>query len=247
MYESFDRGRTWRFFENLPVTQFYKLALDNALPFYNVHGGAQDNGSQLGPSRTLKANGIANADWVITYGADGYASAIDPTDPDIIYVEWQEGNLLRYDKKSHEAVYISPRPEPGDPPLRFNWDSPILISPHSPSRLYYASQYVWRSDDRGDSWKRISPDLTRGVFRLEQPHHGPDLERGRPLGPRRDVHVRDGHRRRGIAPRRRAHLRRDGRRAHPGHRGRRRDVAPDREHPGRPRILFRQPDQGVEA
>jgi photosystem II stability/assembly factor-like uncharacterized protein len=168
IYESFDRGRTWRFFDNLPVTQFYKLALDNALPFYNIHGGAQDNGSQLGPSRTLKANGIANADWLITFGADGYASAVDPTDPDIVYVEWQEGNLLRFDKKSKEAVYISPRPEPGDPPLRFNWDSPVLISPHSPSRIYYASQHVWRSDDRGNSWKRISQDLTRGVFRLEQ-------------------------------------------------------------------------------
>ncbi len=172
LYESFDRGRTWRFFENLPVTQFYKLALDNALPFYNVHGGAQDNGSQVGPSRTLNANGIANSDWTITYGADGYACAVDPTDPAIIYLEWQEGNLLRYDRKSHEAVPISPGPEPGDPPLRFNWDSPILISPHSPTRLFYASQHVWRSDDRGDSWKRISPDLTRGIFRLEQPIMG---------------------------------------------------------------------------
>ncbi len=168
LYESFDRGRTWRFFENLPVTQFYKLALDNALPFYNVHGGTQDNGSQAGPSRTLHANGIANSDWTITYGADGYASAIDPNDPNIIYLEWQEGNLLRYDRKSHEAVPISPRPEPGEPPLRFNWDSPVLVSPHSPIRIYYASQYVWRSDNRGDSWKRISPDLTRGIFRLEQ-------------------------------------------------------------------------------
>ncbi len=78
-----DGGKTWRFFENLPVTQFYKLALDNALPFYNVHGGAQDNGSQLGPSRTLNGNGISNFDWAITYGADGYACAIDPTDPNI--------------------------------------------------------------------------------------------------------------------------------------------------------------------
>ncbi len=168
LYESFDRGRTWRFFENLPVTQFYKLAIDNALPFYSVHGGAQDNGSQAGPSRTLHANGIANSDWTITYGADGYACAVDPTDPDIVYLEWQEGNLLRYDRKSHEAVPVSPRPEPGEPPLRFNWDSPVLISPHSHARVYYASQYVWRSDDRGDSWKRISPDLTRGAFRLEQ-------------------------------------------------------------------------------
>lgn len=169
VYETRDRGKTWRFFDNLPVTQFYKLALDNALPFYNVHGGTQDNGSQLGPSRTLNAHGISNFDWVITYGADGYACAIDPENPNIIYVEWQSGNLLRYDKKSHETLYISPKPEPDDPPLRFNWDSPVLISPHSDARIYYASQFLWRSDDRGDSWTRISPDLTRNIFRLEQP------------------------------------------------------------------------------
>ncbi len=172
VYESHDGGKTWRFFENLPVTQFYKLALDNDLPFYNVHGGTQDNGSQLGPSRTLNANGISNFDWTITYGADGYASAIDPEDPNIIYLEWQIGNLLRYDRKSHETVYISPRPEPGEPPLRFNWDSPVLISPHSHTRIYYASQHLWKSEDRGNSWTRISPDLTRDIFRLEQPIMG---------------------------------------------------------------------------
>lgn len=172
VYETRDGARTWRFFDNLPVTQFYKIALDNARPFYNVHGGTQDNGSQLGPSRTLNSHGIGNADWTITYGADGYASAVDPTNPDIIYLEWQEGNLLRYDRKSHEAVYISPRPEPGEPPFRFNWDSPVIVSPHSPTRIYYAGQYVFRSDDRGDSWTRISPDLTRNIFRLERPIMG---------------------------------------------------------------------------
>jgi len=168
LYVTYDAAKSWRFFENLPVTQFYKLALDDALPFYNVHGGAQDNGSQMGPSRTLNANGISNFDWTITYGADGYACAIDPTDPNTVYLEWQMGNLLRYDKKSHETVYVSPKPEPGDPALRFNWDSPVLISPFSHTRVYYAGQFVWRSDDRGDSWTRISPDLTRGIFRLEQ-------------------------------------------------------------------------------
>jgi len=168
VYESHDAGKTWRFFENLPVTQFYKLALDNALPYYNVHGGTQDNGSQIGPSRTLNGNGVSNFDWIVSYGADGYACAIDPTDPAIVYLEWQMGNLLRYDRRSQEAVPISPRPETGDPPLRFNWDSPVLISPFSNKRLYYASQFLWRSDDRGDSWTKISPDLTRGIFRLEQ-------------------------------------------------------------------------------
>ncbi len=172
VYESRDRGKTWRFFENLPVTQFYKLALDNDLPFYNVHGGAQDNGSQLGPSQTLNAHGIGNADWTITYGADGYNCAIDPTDPNILYVEWQEGNLLRYDRKSRETVYVSPRPGPGESPLRFNWDSPVMVSPHSHTRIYYASQYLWRSNDRGDSWTQVSPDLTRNIFRLGQPIMG---------------------------------------------------------------------------
>jgi photosystem II stability/assembly factor-like uncharacterized protein len=169
VYETHDLGKTWRFFDNLPVTQFYKLALDNALPFYNVHGGTQDNGSQLGPSRTLNAHGIGNADWVITFGADGYACAIDPEDPNVLYVEMQEGNLFRYDRKSQENVAISPSPAPDDPPLRFNWDSPVHISPHSHTRIYYASQFLWRSEDRGNSWTRISPDLTRNIFRLEQP------------------------------------------------------------------------------
>lgn len=172
VYESRDRGKTWRFFENLPLTQFYKVAIDNAAPFYNIHGGTQDNGSQTGPSRTVNAHGISNADWVITYGADGYACAVDWKDPNIAYIEWQEGNLLRYDIKSQETVYISPKPGPSDPPLRFNWDSPVLVSPHAHTRIYYASQFVWRSEDRGNSWTRISPDLTKNIFRLEQPIMG---------------------------------------------------------------------------
>lgn len=168
LYETFDHGQTWKYFANLPVTQFYKMCLDNDRPFYNVHGGTQDNSSQLGPSRTLSQNGIFNSDWIITTGADGYACAIDPEEPNIIYAEWQNGNLMRYDKRSGERVDIKPQPEKGEDPPRWNWDSPIIISPHSHTRMYYASQRVYQSDDRGDSWTAISPDLTRNIARLEQ-------------------------------------------------------------------------------
>jgi photosystem II stability/assembly factor-like uncharacterized protein len=172
LYESFDDGRTFRFVANLPVTQFYKIAVDYDEPFYNVYGGTQDNSTQGGPSRTMNVNGIRNSDWFITLFADGHQPAVDPTDPDIVYSEWQEGNLVRYDRRTGEQVYIKPQPAADEPSDRFNWDSPILISPHDPKRLYFASQRVWRSDDRGDSWTAISGDLSHDRDRLTLPMMG---------------------------------------------------------------------------
>ncbi|RMF83647.1 MAG: glycosyl hydrolase, partial [Planctomycetota bacterium] len=172
LYESFDLGEHWKFVANLPVTQFYKVAVDYDEPFYHIVGGTQDNSTQYGPSRTDNINGIRNSDWRIIVGGDGHQPAIDPTNPDIIYGEWQQGNLVRHDRRTGEITFIQPQPAEGEPSERFNWDSPILISPHDPARLYFASQRVWRSDDRGDSWTPISGDLSRGLDRFRQPMMG---------------------------------------------------------------------------
>ena len=169
LYESFDDGTTWRHFPNLPVSQFYKVALDNAEPFFHVLGGAQDLGTLHGPTRTTNLEGVRNEDWYVPMGADGYGVAIDPGDPAVLYLETQVGNLYRYDRRSEEALAIQPQPAPGDAPERWNWDSPVLISPHAPHRLYFGSQRLWRSDDRGDSWTPVSRDLTthRNRYELE--------------------------------------------------------------------------------
>ena len=172
LYESWDHGENYRFHANLPITQFYKVAVDDDLPFYNVYGGTQDNNSQGGPSRTLSRNGITNREWFVTLGGDGHQSATEPGNPDIIYCEWQRGNLCRYDRRTGEMVYIQPQPAEGEPTERFNWDSPILVSPHDPARIYFASQRVWRSDNRGDEWRAVSGDLSRGVDRLREPMMG---------------------------------------------------------------------------
>lgn len=172
LYESWDLGQTWKFVSNLPITQFYKVAVDYDEPFYNLVGGTQDNNTQYGPSETDNSSGIRNSDWSITLWGDGHQSAIDPTNPDVVYSEWQEGNLVRFDRATGEITYIKPQPERGAPLERYNWDAPILISAHDPARIYYASQRVWRSDDRGDSWTAISGDLTRDQNRLELPVMG---------------------------------------------------------------------------
>ncbi|MSR02467.1 MAG: glycosyl hydrolase [Gemmatimonadetes bacterium] len=168
VYESFDEGATWRHFRNLPLGQFYKVALSNTVPFYQVLGGAQDAGTQHGPSRTMNRDGIRNQDWYVPFGADGYGVAIDPRDDNILYLMSQEGNLYRKDRRTEEGLNIRPQPAPGDPPERWNWDSPLLLSPHNPDRVYFGSQRVWRSEDRGSSWTAISGDLTQGANRYER-------------------------------------------------------------------------------
>lgn len=172
LYESFDRGQTWRHMHNLPVTQFYRVTVDNSLPFYYVYGGTQDNNTVGGPSRTIDRIGIANEHWFVTQGGDGFETQVDPEDPNIVYSQAQHGALVRYDRRSGEAVDIQPREQPGEPGLRWNWDSPLLISPHNRKRLYFAANKLFRSDDQGNSWRALGGDLTRQLDRNQLPVMG---------------------------------------------------------------------------
>ena len=165
IYESWDRGETWKYVDNLPITQFYRVGIDNSEPFYYVYGGTQDNDTEGGPSRTTNVHGIRNSDWFITVGGDGYQTRVDPDNPNILYSMWQYGGLVRYDRVSGERVDIQPQPGPEDRPLKWHWDSPLMISPHAGTRLYFAANRLFRSDDRGDSWRPVSGDLTRQLDR----------------------------------------------------------------------------------
>jgi hypothetical protein len=172
LYETFDDCQTFRHVSNLPLAQFYRVAVDSSRPFYRVVAGAQDLGTLLGPSRTTNIDGVRNQDWTVPLGADGYHAAFHPTDPEICYLEWQVGRAYRFDGRTGELQDIQPKPGDGDPLERWNWDTPLTVSAHHPDRVFMASHRVWRSDDRGDSWTPISGDLTTDSHRYELPTFG---------------------------------------------------------------------------
>lgn len=156
VYESFDRGEHLRMWQNLPVSQFYHVSVDMAKP-YRIYGGLQDNGSWYAPSQS--PGGITSADWRKSFGGDGFYSFRHPTKEHYIFSEYQGGNLIRYDERTHQSKAISPYPREGEEKLRWNWNSPLLLSQDG-ERLYFGAQYLYRSTDLGDNWERISPDLT---------------------------------------------------------------------------------------
>jgi photosystem II stability/assembly factor-like uncharacterized protein len=170
IYITWDRGRSWDFVNTIPLGQFYEIGLDMQKP-YHICGGLQDNNAWCGPSATLDSRGIANSDWFTVGGGDGFYAQVDPTDPDIVYAESQDGNVLRRNLRTHESKSIRP-PAPEGERYRFQWNSPILVSSFDPKTIYYGGNYLFKSTDRGDNWTRLGADLTTGQERDKLPIMG---------------------------------------------------------------------------
>src|SRR5713101_6157638 len=170
LHASYDRGRTWDFINTIPLGQFYEISLDNQKPFW-VYGGLQDNGSWAGPSGTLNGEGSTNDDWFRTGGGDGFYSVVDTSDTSVIYVESQQGFAARLELKTGERKSIKPQAPPGEKEYRFDWNSPIVISPHNNHTIYFGGNRVFKSSDRGDSWTR-SEDLSNNQDREKLPIMG---------------------------------------------------------------------------
>ena len=157
VYFSYDHGGSWRLSKAIPVSQFYEISYDMEMP-YNVYGGLQDNGTWVGPSRG--PGGVYPQNWEVINGGDGFHVFVDPSDPDFVFVEYQGGNVSRLQRSTGESKDIKPYPAEGEEKLRFNWNAPLHVSQANPGALYLGAQYLYRTHDRGDSWERISPDLT---------------------------------------------------------------------------------------
>jgi photosystem II stability/assembly factor-like uncharacterized protein len=160
IWVTWDAGRSWAHLNNIALAQFYEVSFDYQKP-YHVCGGLQDNYSWCGPSSTTQQTGIGNEDWMTVQGGDGFYNRIDPTDPNIIYAESQDGNLSRRDLRTSEAKSIRPLEDNDQAPrYRFQWNSPLMISPHDPHTIYYGGNHLFKSTDRGDTWVRLGEDLT---------------------------------------------------------------------------------------
>ncbi|MFM9905514.1 MAG: WD40/YVTN/BNR-like repeat-containing protein [Pyrinomonadaceae bacterium] len=161
---TYDRGKTWDYANTVPLGQFYEVGADNSMP-YKICGGLQDNNAWCGPSMSFNPRGITNDDWYTIGGGDGFYAQPDPNNPDIVYTESQDGNVLRRNVKTGESKSIRPREEEGEAFYRFQWNSPILISSYDSNTIYFPGNFVFKSTNRGDSWIKISPDLTTNVDR----------------------------------------------------------------------------------